>query len=302
MRRSLLGAMTAVLVLAGCSGPGDPGDRGGDRGSRPTSAASAATDLGPVVECPAPVPVADPNLPDEVPSGATSVRLCDGGAERVSPPVDALATDVAAVVDAVNGQRLVSRRCADLQTPTYRLAFGYPDGSRFVVAGRFTGCGELLVGSGRRAKAGPPLRAFVDGLRAQRATTAPPDLGIAPDDLDCARPARTSTPVARPTDLTVAVLCFGRRDRPEEAHRLAVPPDDLTILTRSMGVDTASSAGYLGCGAVARNEPWIVGSSAWGDPITMTRGCFALTVEDDLEWTPRGQAHAILRRLLAAVR
>lgn len=310
--RRLLAATAAVVLLAGCDGSGgdpDP-DRGAAAGSDTSESGSESAsesptgDPGPVVTCPdATLLDPDPELPDEVPEGATSVRLCDGGDGRLTPPVDALTTDVASVVAAVNDQPLVGRNCVDRRIPEYQLAFGYPDGTDFVVAGRFTGCGELLVGSGRRVKAGPPLRAFVDGLRDQRSTATPPDQTVAPADLDCGRPpSNLPAPVALPPDLDVAVLCSGPLQHPDRAARVEIADEDLTAMVASMREDFSSSEGYLGCGPFPRNEYWIVGASAWGDPIVMRYGCFGLTIQGYDEWTPRGQARAILRGLITEAR
>ncbi|KAA1427266.1 hypothetical protein [Nocardioides antri] len=297
MMRRVLAAATVVVVLAGCDGSAEPDTEPSDAvvTSSPTS---EAVDPGPVVECPRAVAEPDPQLPDEVPDGATSVRLCDGGADEVTPPLDALTTDVASVASAINDQPLVSRACADRQLPTYQLAFGYPDGSRFVVAGRFTRCGELLVGSGRRAKAGPPLRTFLDLLQAQRSTTTPPDRMFGPDSLDCAQPQQEWTwPLGDPAELTVAVLCVGQPDRPGEARRATIPPDDLATLVASMERHTASTADVFTC-PVPRTEHWIVGANAWGDPITLPHGCLGPTIRPGRDWRPRGEAREIVRKLV----
>jgi hypothetical protein len=299
MRRALATAVAAVLLLAGCDDAPDEPDTSPDPSSGATSSETA--DPGPVVECPSFTQEKDPALPDAVPDDATSVRLCDGGDNKVTPPVAALTTDVMSVVAAVNGERPVRRGCVDLRIPEYQLAFGYPDGSRFVVAGRFTGCAELLVGSGRRARAMPPLRTFVEALRTQLAATTPPEQSVGADDLDCAQqPSRV--PVFPPTDLDVAALCFGLPDRPDRAHQVTIPDDDLTTLVRSMQADTSSSEGALDCAVFARKEYWIVGVNAWGDPITAHKGCFGLQVEGPEEWTPRGAARAILRQLVSEAR
>lgn len=306
--------VVGVLALtAGCAdssggtesrpGPTAGGETSGS--SAPGSASTSPTgDPGPVVACPKRARLdPDPALPDEVPAGATSVRLCDAGAESVTPPLDALTSDVVSVAEEVNGQRLVRRACTDRRLPEYQLAFGYPDGTSFVVAGRFTGCAELLVGSARRHRAAPPLRAFVDGLRAQRATTTPPADAADLAGLDCAQPpSRLPTSVARPTELAVAVLCFAPQQF-RGAPRVEIAPADLATLVASMATDTASSAGDLGCGSPSPAQRyWIVGSSTWGDPIVMRRGCFGLTIEGDLEWTPRGAARTILKGLVADAR
>lgn len=305
VRRTLAAAVTAgLLVVAGCDGSSEEPDARPD--DTTTSASTSATtspsgDPGPVVECPDDVAEPDPGLPDAVPDGATSVRLCDGGADRVTPPLDALTTGVASVADAVNGQPLAVRNCADRQLPTYQLAFGYPDGSSFTVAGRFTGCGELLVGSARRAKAGPALHEFVGLLVEQRSILPPPGRTVDPADIDCAQPREDWTwPLADPTGLTVGVLCVGDVQRPERARRATVPPDDLDTLVASIGTHTVSTAGQF-CPFVAKGS-WIVGANAWGDPVTMPRGCLGLTIEGDLEWLPRGQARGIVKRLAGQAR
>jgi hypothetical protein len=306
MMRRLVAATAAVVLLAGCEGSADHPDSGPDPSTSAASGSSSSTspsepletglDTGPVVECPRSTQKIDPALPDAVPEGATSVRLCDGGADKVTPPADALTTDVASVVAAVNGQPLARKGCVDLRIPEYQLAFGYPDGSRFVVAGRFTRCAELLVGSARRAKAGPPLQTFVESLRAQRSTATPPEQGVVAADLDCAQP-ETYLPseVALPTDLAVAVLCVGELHRPGGAGRVTITPEDLAILVSSMGSDTVDTEGMF-CPAAVRGR-WIVGASAWGDPITMPQGCAGPNLEGSVDWVPRDQARGILRRL-----
>lgn len=301
MMRRLLATGVAVLFLSGCDGSGGEADPGPREESGATTSGTPV-DPGPVVACPRDVVEPDPSLPDAVPEGATSVRLCDGGADRVAPPADALTSDVTAVLDAVNEQPTVDRPCADHQLPTYQLAFGYPDGTGFTVAGRFSGCGELLVGSARRAKAGPALRTFVDRLVAQRSTTRPPSGGVEAASLDCGQPQEEWTwPLAAPADLTVAVLCVGRPGQPEQARRVTIPARDLAILVDSMGRHTGSAADVFVC-PFSRTVTWIVGANAWGDPVTLPHGCRGMTIHADTEWRPRGEARAIVEALVSAAR
>ncbi|MDZ5621478.1 lipoprotein [Nocardioides sp. HM23] len=293
--RRLLATAVAVLLLAGCSESGNEPEAGAGSPTTPstTTTSSEPAETGPVVRCPRGTQEIDPALPDQVPEGATSVRLCDGGADKVTPPVDALTSDVESVVTAVNEQPLERRGCVELRIPEYQLAFGYPDGTRFVVAGRFTACAELLVGSARRAKAGPPLRTFVASLGAQRATATPPE-PIDPAALDCAQPRELWTwPLADPRELAVAALCVGDPQHPGRARMVPIPPDDLETLTASMATDTVETSGMF-CSA-ARPRYWIVGANAWGDPVTMDYGCIGLTLSGELDWTPRGPAREILR-------
>lgn len=310
MIRRVLATAAAVLLLAGCDDGSpaapdpSPSASAGDATSEATDDDTSTAPIGQdeAVACPDDLVEPDPDLPDAVPEGATSVRLCAGGDNQVTAPVDALTTDVASVVSVVNEQRLVDRpSCVDLRLPTYQLAFGYPDGSRFVIAGRFTGCAELLVGSGRRADAQPPLRTFLRLLRDQRAGATPPDLTIDPATLSCAQPREDRTgPLGQPTELTVGVLCVGHPQHPDRSvRRVTIPPDDLATLVTSMRTETRSTAGLFGCPYFPPSEYWIVGAGAWGDPITMTRGCFGLTLEPEREWKPRGEARQIIKELTA---
>ena len=308
MMRRMLAAAAAVVLLAGCDGSGgeaDPSPSAGDGSSDVSSDATtdpttdAPISQGEAVPCPDDLVEIDPELPDEVPEGATSVRLCADGDDEVTPPTDALVTEVAAVVAKVNDQPVVTRGCADRRLPTYQLAFGYPDGSTFVVAGRFTGCAELLVGSGRRAKAGPPLRTFVDSLVAQRATATPPDRATDPADLDCAQQREEHTwPLADPAGLTAAVMCVGDPDSPQGARRTEIRASELETVLTSIRTDTGPPRDTLGCGPITPTRPWIVGTNAWGDPITLVEECIDFLITDDFAWKPRGAAAKLVNRLI----
>ncbi len=309
IRRLLATTVLGAVVLAGCDGSTDQPEADPSAPSTGTDETSSTvtgtpTDPGPVVECPDDIVEADPALPDAVPEGATSVRLCGAAPGKFTPPVDAYTLDVAAVTEAVNKQRLVVRPCADRQLPTYQLAFGYPDGSRFVVAGRFTSCAELLVGSGRRARAGPPLHKFIDLLLAQRATATPPEQTTVPADLKCGQPTADAVfPLGEPTGLTVAVLCVGQPEQPDRARRVTIPGADLATLVQSMRRHTTWASDIFACSVFPpRTDHWIVGADAWGDPITMRRLCRGLHYGPDREWRPDRESRAIVARLVAEAR
>ncbi|KAA1421209.1 hypothetical protein F0U44_02540 [Nocardioides humilatus] len=304
IRRALV-AVVAIALLAGCDDTtdepkADPGSSTSATGSASPSGSPSPIDPGPVVKCPKGIIEIDPALPDAVPEGATSVRLCAAAPGKVTQPLDALTTNVTAIVQAVNGQRLVKRGCADHQLPAYQLAFGYPDGTTFVVAGRFTYCAELLVGSARRARAKPALDRFVRVLLDQRQASSPPARAVDARDIGCEQPSpEWTSQLARPVDLIVAVLCYGDPEHPEQAHRLVIRPGDLEILVASMRKDRVSTYGALGCTYFQRNDYWIVGASAWGDPISMRRGCGDLAVAPNFDWDPRGEARRIRQDLIA---
>ncbi|MEZ0579472.1 hypothetical protein [Nocardioides sp. MH1] len=297
-----LGAVVALALAAGCDGSTDDPGAGPGSGATTDPSASASTDPGPVVTCPDDVALdPDPALPDAVPDGATSVRLCAAAPGEVTPPLDALTTNVSGVVQAVNDQPVVTRHCSDRQLPTYQLAFGYPDGTSFVVAGRYTECGELLVGSARRARAAPVLDRFVRALKTQRAGLPRPSSSVRAADLDCAQPPERFTwPLADPTELAVAVLCVGAIDEPAKARRATIGSDDLAVLERNMATSTTSTEGMF-CPYNPRGR-WIVGVNGWGDPITMEAGCVGFGLHGAEVWIPRGRARAIVQDLASRAR
>lgn len=298
MLRVLAGALSVAVLMTGCSDASDEPDaepRPSATGSPSEEPGSTApTDVGPIVECPRDVVEIDPELPDAVPEGATSVRLCDGGADEVAAPVDALTTDVASVVAAVNDQPVVTRNCADRQLPAYQLAFGYPDGTRFVVAGRFTLCGELLVGSVRRARAQPALRTFGDLLWAQREELDPPP-PLEPETIRCDQPRRDQSDVLLDdVGLAVAVFCL-------DGKRTVLPPADRATLVASWRRHVVPTETTFGCVMPLRGAV-IVGANSWGDPVTLTWDCLGFSVSDDLEWRPRGPARKIVLELARQAR
>ena len=127
----------------------------------------AATDPAAAVQCPpaeveggvieeAAIDRPDPDAPEAVPEGATSARICAGpGVSQASAVPDQPVSDVAAMVDAVNGLERTGppEICTSDFGPGYRIAFGYDDGTRFVVSLKLYGCNEVVVGSGYRADA-----------------------------------------------------------------------------------------------------------------------------------------------------
>lgn len=164
-------AAAAVLTAVLASGGDDP-NRDDD----------VAADPAAVVECP-PIKVRDgvaegtaidqpdPDAPADVPDGATSARLCQGPGTTFRVPDDALVDEgeVAGLVDEINAleEAPEHQMCTMDLGPGFRIAFGYDDGSTFVVSGQLYGCRTLVVGSGERADADAAQKAYVDLLEAK---------------------------------------------------------------------------------------------------------------------------------------
>ena len=165
------GAVAAVAVLTATL------VAGGDDGKPDQQVAS---DPPPPVECP-PIKVRngtaegsaidqpDPDVPGAVPEGATSARLCQGPGTTFDVPEDALVTGVDGLVAEVNALPETGEPevCTMDLGPGFRIAFGYDDGSTFVVSGQLYGCRTLVVGSGYRSDPEAAQAAFVTALASQ---------------------------------------------------------------------------------------------------------------------------------------
>lgn len=156
--------VVATMVIVGILG-----SEGGEESDSATDPASQSRPRPP--ECPeapaegetAPIDEVDPEAPEAVPGGATSVRLCQGPGTELADAGALLAEDVARVVTAVNDleQRAEKPEMCTMDIgPGYRMVFGYPDGSTFTVSGKTYGCRELVVGSAYRIPANEPLEVF----------------------------------------------------------------------------------------------------------------------------------------------
>lgn len=156
-------AVAAILVLVTLFAAPDDG---GDDQARDDDASEPAAPP----ECPHapaegesdPIDEIDPDAPDAVPTGATSVRLCQGPGTELTG-ADTLLTDgVDDLIAAINALETTGEPdlCKADLGPGYRMVFGYPDGTTFVASGKTYGCEELVVGSSYRAAATEPLELF----------------------------------------------------------------------------------------------------------------------------------------------
>lgn len=233
------------------------------------------------------------DLPDAVPAGATSARLCTGSFISGVQPLDALTTDVATLVDAVNGLPEGESACTDEGLVGYRLVFGYPDGSTYPVAGVFSGCGYVVAGSGYRDDPEVPLETFVGLLREQRATqSAPYGVGEV-DPPRCGEVvANVTHAVADPTEMVAARLCIGRAE-------ITIPAEDLPALIEDLRTHQSSRM-TVGCRAISTR---IVGITRWGDPFSLHSECgtdsYELPGAESLFWNTSRDVELLLERLVA---
>jgi len=250
----------------------------------------------------------DPDLPGEVPQGATSVRICAGNGNRLDVPADALeaATAVEELTDAVNDLPVPDGDlgCTDELGYGYRLVFHYPDAPDFVVSGALYGCGFVTIGSTQRPGASELLQTFGDLLREERDTRPtqewePPPLSSLP----CDEP--TTPAVARPEDVEIAVFCV----RTEGSYRIAeVSDEDLEVLRADLR-ENVDNYGWPHCGN--QPETALVGLTRWGERVTLASVCllsqYAVPApwgssDWGLSWRPGDEAYAILEMLLDAAR
>lgn len=296
-------AAAAVLTAALTSG-GDSPDKGLD-----------TTLEGPafVVDCP-PIEVEkggtasgteidepDPAAPDAVPEGATSARLCQGPGTTFDVPADALVTGVGELVAAVNDQDVTGepQACTMDLGPGYRIAFGYDDGSSFVVSGQLYGCHTLVVGSGYRADPEAAQAAFLGLLDLQDQQAD----GETTETADASAPTCSYDQPAQPADyqvaFTAAVLCID--DGSGTQVSTEIDDDDLELLVRDMA--THQTTAVLRCAA---EPPWptIVGTDDAGIAIPVPSECGTgfWRLPNGLAWMPSEEAVTVLDRLVSEAR
>lgn len=223
----------------------------------------------------------EPTGPGTLPTGAITVRLCQGPGMAFQAPADALTTGVGDLVELVNAQPEGARdpMCTMDLGVGYQLVFGYPDGEQRAVSGELYGCHELRVGAVARTNPEAPYRRFIRSLRDQRADQTPPaDAASRPG---C---ASEHSPIARPAEMVAATLCV-RYPTATEAEPVAidVPDADLPALLDDW---TRRDAAY----DPEAPQLDLVGETAWGD---RTSRYLDLT-----RWAPGPEAQIVLDRLL----
>jgi len=289
-------AAAAVLAVSLTTGGDDDGAIADD----PTSATPG------IVECP-PIKVRDgvaegsaidqpdPNAPDAVPEGAASARLCQGPGTTFQVPDDALVTDVGDLVAAINALEPTGEpeMCTLELGPGFRIAFGYDDGSTFVVSGQLYGCRTLTVGSGYRTDPDTARQEFVDLLQAQRdASERPHELeGI---DMTCAHAFTEPAGVIGTADVTGGELCIDDVTTGETTS-VSVPADDLAALVDAFD-QPAEDGGTTPCSTVPERYSFtLIAATAWGDRLVLTPACPGLGSQDPA-------TRAMLERLVREAR
>lgn len=210
-----------------------------------------------------------PGNPSAVPAGATLARLCAGNGHLIDVPTDPLTESLPTLIDATNDLPHLGRGvgCTDDLGYGYRIMFGYPDGSGFMVSGALYGCGFVVVGADQRLGASDLLKKFADLLRHQRSDQQAPTLtSEVRNSVACEAPQQTP-PVARPEDIVVGVLCVQAAG---ERLKAPIPNSDLAVLRDDLRRNVRRVA-YPEC----TNTPEIrvVGLSAWGELVTLPSIC-----------------------------
>lgn len=294
-------AAAAVLTATLASGGDDPDDA--------TDTASEAPAF--VVECPeitvhkdgtaegSEIDEPDPGAPDAVPEGATSARLCQGPGTTVEVPEEALVSGVDDLVAAVNDLEASPEHvmCTMDLGPGYRIAFGYDDGSTFVISGKLYGCRTLVVGSTYRAGPEAVQAAFLELLDDQQATEGGSSEEADAPDLSCTKP--TMVGGTDTVSLTAAILCV--EDGRGNALSTAIDPADLELLVEDM--TTHQSTATLRC-ALPPPYPTIVGTDAAGNDVVIQSECGTgwWRLPNGKAWTPSEEAVTILDRLVSEAR
>ncbi|WP_183099081.1 hypothetical protein [Nocardioides pelophilus] len=248
----------------------------------------------------------DPDAPDSVPEGATSARLCQGPGTTFRAPDDALTTGVDDLVAAINALEPTGEPevCTMDLGPGFRIAFGYDDGSAFVVSGQLYGCHTLVVGSGYRSDPEAAQAAFLTALEGQQPgqesteTTTDAEGLACPDDGSYSY----SEPAGGPSldevlgDLETAILCVP--DGTGAQVSAAIEPADLALLVEDMATHQSNSV--LRC-ALPPPYPTIVAEDSVGTRVVLFSECGTgfWRLPNGMAWMPGKDAVAILDRLVS---
>ena len=232
------GVLVGALLLSACSGGAPDLSARGD----------ADVPVPPGLESGCPPENTPPRYPDgDLPSGAVAVRLCPGaptiaytGARvgpHVQPPLDELTTDVARVLDVVNGlpEFEAGNGCPLDAGAKLVYWFRYPGGDARAVGYHEGGCHTLTVGPDRDYSNGERVAtAFADALLAQRThAEARPPAGT--DHPSCPVPAMTtprSVLPSVPLAMTQATWCKGVA--PGRGREAAIPAPLLRRLNEAL--------------------------------------------------------------------
>jgi len=264
-------AVPAVLGNGAEPDPSPPADR---------STPPAPTVAVPGLECPRGRYLQSDHGSTTLATGATGARLCGAGmAGSAPPPQDLLTQGLDRLVGSVNAQpEYSSFGCMGGFGDRYLLVLGYPDGTDRRAVLDFSGCGSLTVGDVSRDNPGAPYQRFMDLLREQRRTSAPPDEVPAPV---CLQVNSGFSPAADPGDMVAARMCVSYNDDFDRRTSVAVPPDDLaTILDAWRDGPTTPTVKGPPCGPTT--PTWVLsGVTAWGDRVQITGYCDRPSKGDD---------------------
>lgn len=228
----------------------------------------------------------------DLPSGATSIRLCPAGEPGlmlVAPP-DALAdpAGVAEVIAAYNARPTPQpgQACTQELGPAYTLLIAYPDGTVWSVTGELYGCRTI----GPRVGAQQVLDSFAKALRQQRGEAPDPD---AVQDVPACTGAGGAYVPVRVSDLIGVQLCVGEQGEPRalteaQQRRLLTGLRDHASTTFSMP-------------RCSRTEPvHLLGWNAYGEPLRLDYTCGVVTFTQGSRiygWTPTTADRAIIDKL-----
>ena len=276
---AVFGIIGTGVFLAGGSDRPAPSDRTSTRGPLKSADCPPSSSEGPrgfrFFDRP------QAGIPDAVPKGATSARLCAGNGHPLDLPEDALVEDVGRLVEAVNDLRRAEKDIACTQELGYgyRILFGYPDGSGYQVSGALYGCEFVITGPDQRLGAADLLEEYGDLLRQQRAqrghaTLNPNVVSTIVCDSHVPVPA-----VATPEDLHVAALCVrtaqGYLKAPVSAAELAVLRDDLQHNVQRVAFPQCPDA----------TELTLVGLTVWGETVALPSVCGSSQLEVIEPWS-----------------
>ncbi len=258
------------MAMSAC---GLAGGAGGSTNTPPTGDETTPVPTGLETGCPPFMDEVRYPVAGHLPSGATSVRLCPGRpiiaydgtllGISIQPPADVLTTQVAELVDAVNGLESppADLACPDDAGPRLNYWFLYPDGDARAVTFELFGCDVLYAGpDDLRIEGATVPRLFAEALVEQRQNSAPAEMPTSRAACEDLMTQGTTALPQIPADLKSVTVCI--TDGPREV-RPVVLPEDLALRLE----DELNSAAPAtpGCENFDRQPAKILATNGWGD-------------------------------------
>ncbi len=313
-RTGLFAAGAAAVVVAAIAiVPSVVQDGSQGRGPAAEPTQTQATQSGELPADPVECPTGDADAIDAPPNGviapgAVLARVCATQLNGIAwtPPLDALTTDVASIVDTFNDLPAADGQmaCTEELGPAYLMVFQYPDGHSVQVRGDMYGCEIVTFGAEQRQGATDAVNAYFEALAAQRdaagsVLAGPIEPPACPEQSFSAGLSLMPLSPADQKLHAVAVCSYSAQDGTHtgQGNLSDEQVDEVNLDLQANGGDSEGPS----AGCVMGDELLLlITTNAYGDVIVFTQFCetFASSADAESGWEPTEKTRAMLMSVL----